>query len=174
VRLWDEAMTEVPIGDMPVCVRTVSGKEFVVGCRSGALRLFEWTSQLAVIEVAVAPVLAMHVADEGAIVLAACDDNHIRVVDIATEAVVKEVGGHERGISGVCVTGDGEWMITTGNDGSVGVWRMGSFDLVDTTREHATKFGEGALCCAAMGRNVGRFGFATAGTEGDIKLHIKG
>jgi WD40 repeat protein len=86
---------------------------------------------------------------------------------------VKEVGGHENGISGVCVTGDGEWMITTGNDGSVGMWKMGSFDLVDSTRVHAKKFGEGALCCTAMRPPVEKLVFATAGTEGDIKIYVK-
>jgi WD40 repeat protein len=116
----------------------------------------------------------MLIAKEPGQVIAACGDNRIRVIDITSASVANEFPGHDNGISGMCVTGDGEFLITTGHDAAVNAWRMDTFDRIDSVKVHATKFGEGALCCAAASTKTGRLCFATGGAEGFLQIFIKG
>jgi striatin 1/3/4 len=176
VQLWSATTTAVAVslGDFPISVKTVAGNQFAVGCRSGAVRLFESAAQIAVIDVCRAPILTMLTANDRGQIIAAGDDGRIRVIDITGASVANEFRGHENGISGLCVTGDGEFLITTGHDAAVNAWRMDTFNRLDTVKVHATKFGEGVLCCAAASSKTGKLCFATGGADGSLQIFIKG
>jgi striatin 1/3/4 len=165
----------VAVGDVPVSVKALSGRQFAIGGRSGTVRLFDDANcQTAVIAAGEAPILKIQFLADAGQILALCDDNVVRVVDIQGEAVANELDGHENGMSGICVTPDGEFVITAGNDASVNVWRVGAFVRVDNVKLHSTKFGEGALCCASAPAKTGKFCFATGGAEGTVHVFVKG
>jgi hypothetical protein len=54
-------------------------------------------------------------AEEGQ-VLALCDDNVVRVVNVKGKAVTNELDGWEGGLTSLCLTPDKNFLITTGNE----------------------------------------------------------
>jgi WD40 repeat protein len=160
-------------GDVPICVKALTAKQFAVGCRSGSIRIIDdGLHQTTVID-AVAPVLRMQAIVEESQIFAVCDDNVLRVVDVEAEEVTNLIDGHGNGMTGVCITPDREFVITTGNDAYTNIWRAGSCTRVDVVKLHSTKFGEGALCCASTGSKAPKMCFATGGSEGSVQVFIK-
>jgi striatin 1/3/4 len=178
VKIWEITTgitRNIPIQDFPVCVKALTGKQFAVGCKSGNVRLFDDKfAQTAVISSGAAPVLKIQAIPTENQVVTLCDDNTFKVIDLNSREIVNELAGHENGASGLCVTPDGEFLITTGHDTAITFWQIGSFAMVTNFRLHAVKFGEGALCCAAASAKMGKLWFVTGGAEGTIHLFAKG
>jgi WD40 repeat protein len=177
VKMWQIDAGEgfdLPVHDFGVSVKALTGKKFVVGCKSGNVRLFDGPKQISVIAAGAAPILKVAVGGEPGQVLAVCDDNLVRVLDTQEGTVTNEVDGHDGGLTSLCLTPDNEFLITIGNDASVNVWRTGEFLRIDNVKLHSTKFGEGALCCAAASAKCGKVCFATGGAEGTVHVFVKG
>jgi hypothetical protein len=177
VKSWqiDTAVgVDVEVADFGVCVKALLGKQFAVGCRSGHVRLFDGLAPTSVISAGSAPILRIACGAESGQLLTVCDDNFVRVIDVLEMIVTNELDGHENGLTGICVTPDGEFLITTGNDASMNVWRAGEFIRVDNVKLHSTKYGEGALCCAPASPKCGKTCFATGGAEGTVQVFVKG
>jgi striatin 1/3/4 len=166
--------SDVPVSDFGVSVKALPGKQFAVGCKSGSVRLFDGPKQISVISTGAAPILKIVVGGEPGQILAVCDDNVVRVLDAQEKAVTNEIDGHDCGLTDLCLTPDCEFLITTGNDASVNVWRAAEFVRVDNVKLHSTKYGEGALCCAAASPKCGKTCFATGGAEGAVHVFVKG
>jgi WD40 repeat protein len=164
----DLPLTEKPIGCVAIC-----DMKFAIGCQNGTVQLFEGSSKFATVEAGEVPIRRL--AATAAFVFAGSDDGQIRVVDVLAASVVGAIDGPEGGATGLCVTGDGNFLVTVGNDKMLSAWRVEGFDRVDVTNLlHATKYGEAALCCAASPAGSGKGYFATGGADGALQIFQKG
>jgi WD40 repeat protein len=174
-KLWTIETGEavlLPISE-PVCCAAICDMKFAIGCQNGTVQLFEGTSSMAVVEAGHEPIRRL--AATAAFVFAGSDDGQIRVVDVLAASVVGTIDGPEGGATGLCVTGDGNFVITVGNDKMLSAWRTEGFDRVEITNLlHATKYGEAALCCAASPPGSGKGYFATGGADGALQIFLKG
>jgi WD40 repeat protein len=105
--------------------------------------------------------------------LAITDDSSVKVIGPAAGAVISSLDGHTGGTTGMCLTPDNEFLMTTGHDASVNVWSVVNFARIDNLKMHATKFGEGALCCEAAPVKCGKTCFTTGAAEGTVHIFMK-
>ncbi|CCX30561.1 Utp21 specific WD40 associated putative domain-containing protein [Pyronema domesticum] len=63
-----------------------------------------------------------------------CDDTAIRVIDIETKKVVRELWGCEGKISDFCFSNDGRWIIAASMDSVIRVWDLPTGHLIDAVR----------------------------------------
>ncbi|KAI9790613.1 MAG: hypothetical protein M1816_004945 [Peltula sp. TS41687] len=92
-----------------------------------------------------------------------CEDLSIKVVDIETKKIVRELRGSTGKINDLCFSNDGRWIIATAMDSIVRVWDLPTGHLVDAVR-HASP------CTALAFSNTGEF-LATAHIE-EIGVNI--
>lgn len=71
-----------------------------------------------------------------------CDDLSIRVVDIETRKLVRELWGCVGQISDFCFSNDGRWLIAASMDSVIRVWDLPTGHLIDAMRIEGT--------CAAL------------------------
>ena len=174
-QLWVMATgeaTPLAVDGKPIACKSLKDKQFAVGTETGAVHIFDGTNQTAKIDTKCA-VLRMTATEDGARIVVGSDDNCVRVIDVASGEITNEFEAHERGVTGLCITSDGEFLITVGNDENVNAWRMGTFDKVDGEHMHSSKFGEGGLCLAATTSKCTKSYFASGGAEGSIQVFMK-
>lgn len=87
-----------------------------------------------------------------------CDDLSIRVVDIETRKLVRELWGCVGHVSDFCFSNDGRWIIAASMDSVIRVWDLPTGHLIDAVRI------EGA-CTAIAFSTTGEF-LATAHADG--------
>ena len=63
-----------------------------------------------------------------------CDDLSIRVVDLETRKLVRELWGCVGQISDFCFSNDGRWIIASSMDAIIRVWDLPTGHLIDATR----------------------------------------
>ena len=164
--------TTLAVDGKPITCKSLKDAQFAVGTASGAVHIFDGKNEIAKIATKCA-VLRMTATEDGSRIVIASDDNHVRVIDVAAGEVTNEFEAHENGVTGVCVTGDGEFLITVGNDENVNAWSMSTFEKVDGVHVHASKYGEGGLCVAATGPKCPKLYFASGGAEGAVSVFTK-
>ncbi|KAI9881631.1 MAG: hypothetical protein M1830_000196 [Pleopsidium flavum] len=87
-----------------------------------------------------------------------CDDLSIRVVDIVTKKLVRELWGCAGQISDFCFSNDGRWIVAASMDSIIRVWDLPTGHLIDAIRLDST-------CTALAFSSTGEF-LATAHVNG--------
>ena len=83
-----------------------------------------------------------------------CDDLSIRIIDIETRKLVRELWGCVGQISDFCFSNDGRWIIASSMDAVIRVWDLPTGHLIDATQLETT-------CTALAFSTTGEF-LATA------------
>jgi U3 small nucleolar RNA-associated protein 21 len=78
-----------------------------------------------------------HNSSSGLIALS-CDDLSIRVVDIETKRLVRELWGCVGQINDFCFSNDGRWIIAASMDSTLRVWDLPTGHLIDAFRTKST------------------------------------
>lgn len=63
-----------------------------------------------------------------------CDDTCIRLIDVETRKVVRELWGCEGKISDFCFSNDGRWIIAASMDSVIRIWDLPTGHLIDGIR----------------------------------------
>ena len=87
-----------------------------------------------------------------------CDDLSIRVVDIETKKLVRELWGCLSQISDFCFSNDGRWIVAASLDSVMRVWDLPTGNLIDAVQFEST-------CTALAFSNTGEF-LATSHADG--------
>ena len=87
-----------------------------------------------------------------------CDDLSIRVVDIETKKLVRELRGCLGPISDFCFSNDGRWIVAASLDSIIRVWDLPTGNLIDAVQLDST-------CNALAFSNTGEF-LATSHADG--------
>lgn len=88
----------------------------------------------------------------------ACDDLSIRVIDIETRNIVRELWGCVGQVNDFCISHDGRWVIAASMDSVVRVWDLPTSHLIDAFRLRSS-------CTALSLSETGEF-LATAHADG--------
>lgn len=94
----------------------------------------------------------------GDLLFLSCDDLAIRVVDIETKNIVRELWGCVGQINDYCISQDGRWVIAASMDSVVRVWDLPTGHLIDAFRLPST-------CTSLTLSSTGEF-LATAHADG--------
>lgn len=87
-----------------------------------------------------------------------CDDLSIRVVDIETKKLVRELWGCLGQISDFCFSNDGRWIVAASLDSIIRVWDLPTGNLIEAVRVDSA-------CTALAFSNTGEF-LATSHADG--------
>ncbi|EPX71916.1 U3 snoRNP-associated protein Utp21 [Schizosaccharomyces octosporus yFS286] len=60
-----------------------------------------------------------------------CDDFGIRIVDVQTRKVVRELWGHSNRLTDIDFSNDGRWLVTASLDGTIRTWDLPTGHLID-------------------------------------------
>ncbi|EWC44732.1 hypothetical protein DRE_06510 [Drechslerella stenobrocha 248] len=74
---------------------------------------------------------ALRVHRSSGLIAISCDDLGIRVVDIETRKVVRELWGCGGRISDLCFSNDSRWMVAASMDSTIRVWDLPTGHLID-------------------------------------------
>lgn len=92
------------------------------------------------------------------LIAVSCDDLSIRVVDIETKKLVRELWGCLGQISDFCFSNDGRWIVAASVDSVIRVWDLPTGNLIDAMQVDST-------CTALAFSNTGEF-LATSHADG--------
>lgn len=92
------------------------------------------------------------------LVAVSCDDLSIRVVDIETMKLVRELWGCVGQVNDFCFSNDGRWIIAASMDSTIRVWDLPTGHLIDAFRLEST-------CLSLTFSETGEF-LATAHADG--------
>lgn len=87
-----------------------------------------------------------------------CDDLSIRVVDVETKKLVRELWGCVGQVNDFCISNDGRWIVAASMDSVVRVWDLPTGHLIDAFRLENT-------CTSLSLSSTGEF-LATAHSDG--------
>ncbi|KAK2737888.1 hypothetical protein FQN57_007339 [Myotisia sp. PD_48] len=87
-----------------------------------------------------------------------CDDLSIRVVDVETKKLVRELWGCVGQVNDFCISNDGRWIVAASMDSVIRVWDLPTGHLIDAFRLEVT-------CTALAFSSTGEF-LATAHADG--------
>ncbi|EGY20813.1 U3 small nucleolar RNA-associated protein [Verticillium dahliae VdLs.17] len=93
----------------------------------------------------------------------ACDDLSIRVVDLETKKTIREFWGCEGKINDFCFSNDGRWVIAASDDSVIRVWDLPTSHLIDAIRLEKP-------CTALAMSSTGEFLAATVQGELGVTL----
>lgn len=103
-------------------------------------------------------ITAMRAHRPSDLIALACDDARVRVVDIETQKVIRELSGSKGAIQDLCFSNDGRWIIAASSDAVVRVWDLPTGHLIDAMKLPSQ-------CPALAFSNTGEF-LATAQADG--------
>ncbi|RHZ38315.1 hypothetical protein DYB26_014791 [Aphanomyces astaci] len=84
------------------------------------------------------PITQIELHKESGLVAVACDDFVVRVVDLSTKKVVRQLRGHVHQITDVTFSPDARWLVTSAADGSLRVWDLPTGKCIDFVKfKHA-------------------------------------
>ncbi|ODH50486.1 hypothetical protein GX48_03447 [Paracoccidioides brasiliensis] len=92
------------------------------------------------------------------LVALSCDDLSIRIIDIETRKLVRELWGCTGQINDFCLSNDGRWVIAASMDSVIRVWDLPTGHLIDAFRMEKT--------CTALALSVTGEFLATAHADG--------
>ena len=87
-----------------------------------------------------------------------CDDLSIRIVDIETKKLVRELWGCVGQVNDFCFSNDGRWIIAASMDSTIRIWDLPTGHLIDAFRLEST-------CISLAFSETGEF-LATAHADG--------
>jgi U3 small nucleolar RNA-associated protein 21 len=99
-------------------------------------------------------VTSLRYSNASELVAFSCDDHSIRVVDVETKKIVRELWGCRGQINDFVFSNDGRWVIAASMDSIIRVWDLPTGHLIDAFRV-------GATCTAVAFSATGEF-LATA------------
>lgn len=79
-----------------------------------------------------------------------CSDNLIRVIDIETRKIIRELAGCRGDINDVCFSNDGGWVVAVSSDSTLRVWDLPTGHLIEAIRLRTP-------CSAIAFSNTGEF-----------------
>lgn len=97
------------------------------------------------------------------LVVFACDDLSIRVVDMETKKTIREFWGPSESINDLCFSSDGRWIIAASNDCIIRIWDLPTSHLIDAIRLEKP-------CTAIAVSSTGEFLAATIDGEPGVTL----
>ncbi|ORY77711.1 hypothetical protein BCR37DRAFT_350722 [Protomyces lactucae-debilis] len=71
------------------------------------------------------------------LVALSCDDFCIRILDVETKKVVRELWGHQNRISSMAFSDDGRWLVTAALDSTIRTWDLPTGHTIDAIRTDA-------------------------------------
>jgi U3 small nucleolar RNA-associated protein 21 len=71
------------------------------------------------------------------LVALSCDDFCVRIFDVETQKVVRELWGHQNRISSVTFSNDGRWLVTAALDSTIRTWDLPTGHTIDAIRTDA-------------------------------------
>ncbi|KAI5290314.1 hypothetical protein KEM54_001885 [Ascosphaera aggregata] len=83
-------------------------------------------------------ITGLRYSGSGGLLFLSCDDLSIRVIDIETKNLVRELWGCVGQINDFCVSQDGRWIIAASMDSVVRVWDLPTGHLIDAFRLPST------------------------------------
>ncbi|ETV90828.1 hypothetical protein, variant [Aphanomyces invadans] len=84
------------------------------------------------------PITHVELHKESGLLVVACDDFVLRVVDITTRKIVRHLRGHAHQVTDVCFSPDARWLVSSSADGSLRVWDLPTGKCVDFVKfKHA-------------------------------------
>ncbi|RQM19103.1 hypothetical protein B5M09_005620 [Aphanomyces astaci] len=84
------------------------------------------------------PITQIELHKESGLVAVACDDFVVRVVDLSTKKVVRQLRGHVHQVTDVTFSPDARWLVTSAADGSLRVWDLPTGKCIDFVKfKHA-------------------------------------
>lgn len=92
-----------------------------------------------------------------------CDDSSIRVIDIDTKKLVRELWGASGRITDFCFSNDGRWIIAASSDSVVRVWDLPTGHLIDAIRTRSQ-------CTALAFSNTGEY--LAMAQEDTVGVHV--
>ncbi|KAM0791653.1 hypothetical protein ACM66B_006089 [Microbotryomycetes sp. NB124-2] len=104
----------------------------VVSTLKGSLHFFDFLLMRLLFTVQLpASVAAIHLQRENNLMAAVCDDLVVRIVDIETRKVVRELSGPRGQILDIAFSPDSRWLITTSQDSIVRTFDIPTGQLID-------------------------------------------
>lgn len=97
------------------------------------------------------------------LVVFACDDMSIRVVDMETKKTIREFWGPSDSINDLCFSSDGRWIIAASNDCIIRIWDLPTSHLIDAIRLEKP-------CTAIAMSSTGEYLAATIAGEPGVTL----
>lgn len=97
--------------------------DFLTGCLQDEIDWFPMTA-----------IMASHYHRPSDLIALCCDDLSIRVVDIETKKLVRELWGCLGQISDFCFSNDGRWIIAASMDSVIRVWDLPTGHLINAMR----------------------------------------
>ncbi|KAH0551639.1 hypothetical protein GP486_007144, partial [Trichoglossum hirsutum] len=134
----------------------------VISCGlDGKLKFWDFATGLLVDEIdwsSVTSITGLRYHRPSDLIALSCGDNLIRVVDVETKKIIRELRGCAREINDFCFSNDGRWIIAASADSIVRVWDLPTGHLIDAIRLQST-------CTALAFSGTGEF-LATAHVDG--------
>lgn len=94
---------------------------------------FHRGSIITTIEIGVG-ITAIRYHQESDLLALSCDDFSIRVLDIETRKVVRELWGHSNRVTSMAFSDDGRWLVTASLDSTIRTWDLPTGHLIDAIR----------------------------------------
>ncbi|KAI9769929.1 MAG: hypothetical protein M1840_003638 [Geoglossum simile] len=147
----------------PVSGLVVDGlNKIVISCGlDGKLKFWDFETGLLVDEInwsSAASITGLRYHRPSDLIALSCGDLKIRVIDIETKKVIRELRGCAGDIHDFCFSNDGRWVIAASADSVIRVWDLPTGHLIDAIRLQNT-------CTALAFSETGEF-LATAHVEG--------
>ncbi|KAL8813380.1 MAG: hypothetical protein Q9223_007054, partial [Gallowayella weberi] len=110
----------------------------VISCSiDGRIKFWDFHTGMLLDEIDWSPMTAITAAQyykSSDLVALSCDDLSIRIIDIETKKLVRELWGCLGQISDFCFSNDGRWIIAASMDSVVRVWDLPTAHLIDAFR----------------------------------------
>ncbi|KAJ9649515.1 rRNA-processing protein utp21 [Coniosporium tulheliwenetii] len=139
----------------------------VVSCgEDGKVKFWEFATGLLLHEIDWYPMTAitgLRYHRPSDLIALSCDDSSIRIIDIDTKKLVRELWGALGRITDFCFSNDGRWIIAASSDSVVRVWDLPTGHLIDAIRTRSP-------CTALAFSNTGEY-LATA-QEDTVGVHV--
>ncbi|KAH8689791.1 putative snoRNA binding protein [Talaromyces proteolyticus] len=140
---------------------------YLVSCGlDGKLKFWDFSTGLMLTELDWSPTAAitsLRSSDINELVALSCDDLSIRVVDLETKRVVRELWGCRGQINDFTFSNDGRWIIASSMDSAIRVWDLPTGHLIDIFQVPTT-------CTSLAFSGTGEF-LATAHSD-ELGVHI--
>jgi len=169
VRIWDtttlEAVHTLELATPLSLCYSPDGERLAIGCSDNRVHIMDTnTCQIGLVagQETASGATAVAFSPDGSLIAFGSSDESVWLVDPSSGRVVRRFTGHRGLVTSVAFTRDGRFILSTGFDGTIRVWRR-TGGLVETLLGHTA-----AIRAIAMSRD-GSF-FATGSDDETIKL----
>jgi WD40 repeat protein len=142
------------------------GELVAVGYFTGWVRLWDWKtgSNIASFQKHLGQVPTVAISSRGSMLASGGeDDEYVVIFGLAPARVLKVLEGHTGGVKAVAFAPDDKILAVAGNDGTIRLWNLATYQPVLTLKKHAS-----IVTSIAFTRD-GNF-LASGGGDGDVRL----